>query len=186
MDIKNQHPDDLRAKKFTDLVMKEGMAPSKAAKIVDVSMSDLRTQPGVWSEVRSLLERTQGLLDPEIRKKLAKAKLIELALQEEDLKVSLGATKTLHEELGLIQKQTVQLGVQVNVLKDDPQVKSAMDTIEIAGEVAYDEEKKSFSLVTPRVADGTGEGPVSERRLLTEGDSVGQGMDGVPGGASGV
>ena len=185
MDIKNQHPDDLRAKKFTDLVMKEGMAPSKAAKIIDVSMSDLRTQPGVWAEVRSLLERTQGLLDPEIRKKLAKAKLIELALQEEDLKVSLGATKTLHEELGLIQKNVAQVGIQVNVLKDDPQVKAAMDTIEV-GEVAYDAEKKSFSLVTPGVAEGAGEGFASERRLLEAGDSPGQDVDGVPSGTSGV
>ena len=91
MDIKNQHPEDLQAKKFLDLVLKDGVAPSKAANSINVSMSDIRTKTGVWAEVRSLLERTQHLMDPEVRKKVAKGKLIELALQDQDFKVSLGA-----------------------------------------------------------------------------------------------
>jgi len=146
MEIKNQHPEDLQAKKFLDLVLKDGVAPTKAANSINVSMSDIRTKTGVWAEVRSLLERTQHLMDPEVRKKVAKGKLIELALQDQDIKVSLGAVKVLHEELGLIQKNIAQVGIQVNLLKEDPLVKAAMDTIEVDGEVVFDAEKKTFSL----------------------------------------
>ena len=148
MEIKNQHPEDLQAKKFLDLVLKDGVAPTKAANFINVSMSDIRTKTGVWAEVRSLLERTQHLMDPEVRKKVAKGKLIELVLQDQDIKVSLGAVKVLHEELGLIQKNVAQVGIQVNLLKEDPLVKAAMDTIDIDGEVVFDAEKKTFSLIS--------------------------------------
>lgn len=146
MEIRNQTPDDLKAKKFLDLVLKKGEAPSKAAQAINVSLKDIRTKDGMWAEVRSILERSEALMDPEIRKKVSKAKLLELAIQDEDLKVSLGAVKTLHEELGLIAKGGAQVQVQVNVLREEPTVKAALGALDAAGELIYDAETKTYRL----------------------------------------
>jgi len=78
----------------------------------------------------------------------------------------------LHEELGLIQKNIAQVGIQVNLLKEDPLVKAAMDTIDIDGEVVFDAEKKTFSL-NPGVVLAEGEGSEDgDGSICTEGDGA--------------
>ncbi len=81
------------------------------------------------SVCREVIERAAegDLLNQAVREKLVKARLIELAMQDENLQVALGAAKQMEAELG-IGGTNVGVAVQVN-LKHDPQVIEALRSL---------------------------------------------------------
>lgn len=109
------------AHRLLDLVGK-GTAQEEAEKEAGITLDILRKDPtGLQTHTRALLERAEatGLLKtPEQTARIAKARLLELSMQDGDLRVATAAAKAL---LGV---DGIKVGVQVNVLRDEKVVAS--------------------------------------------------------------
>ncbi len=115
-----------RTQKFIDLV-KGGEKPAAAAEELGLSLATLRKKGVLAKACRELLDRTaeEKLLDKAKLDQLAKGRALELAMQDEDLKVALGATKAL---IGNAPQVAVQIN---NNLRTDPAVVESLRSLQL-------------------------------------------------------
>lgn len=115
---------EARTKKFIDLV-KDGADPKDAAKEAGVSLESLKRKGVLAKAARELLSRVQEekLLDKKTYEMVARARSMELMLQDEDLKVSLGAVRVA---LGTGPQVAVQIN---NNLRSDPEVIESLKSL---------------------------------------------------------
>jgi hypothetical protein len=107
--------------------VKDGKDPKEAAKAVGMTLATLRKTGALARAARQLLERVEQekLLDKKTFESIARARALELMLQDEDLKVSLGAVRVA---LGT----GPQLAVQINNnLRTDPEVIESLKTLQL-------------------------------------------------------
>jgi len=125
-----------KAKKFLDLI-KGGKEPGEAAKEIGSTLGELRRAGALARACREVIQRAEEekLLDTEVRKKLRKARLTELMMQDEDLKVALGAIKADQVEHGV---GGPMVAVQVNLNRDERVVK-ALKSLQIEVEDVQEE-----------------------------------------------
>lgn len=128
---------EARTKKFIDLVA-EGAEPQEAARETGMSLLTLRRSGVLAKAAHELLERVKAekLLDKKTYEAIARAKNLELMLQDENLKVALGAVK--------VALSGPQVAVQINNnLRTSPEVIESL---------------KSLGLEMEEEEDGTGTG----------------------------
>ena len=123
-----------RAKRFTDLV-EAGMVVKKAAKTAGMTLQALKEAGTLAESCRNLLARTEAdrLLEKKTRESVARARLLELMMQDTDLKVALGAAKA---ELDSGRGPGVAIQIN-NTLRYDPEVIKSLQTLQL--EVEKDE-----------------------------------------------
>jgi hypothetical protein len=115
---------DSKAKRLVDLV-KAGTPQKEAEEIAGISLAFLKKADSLKKSTLSLLERAEatGLLkDVEAQRQLAKARLIELAMQDEDLGVAARAARAL---LGT----DVKIGVGVQIINRDAKVVESLRSL---------------------------------------------------------
>jgi len=115
---------EAKTKRFVDLVS-EGVEPKEAAEAVGMTLDRLRKTGALSRAVRELLERVaqDKLTDRKNAETLARARLVELMMQDEDHKVALGAARVLHGT-------GPQLAVQINNnLRTDPEVVESLKSL---------------------------------------------------------
>ena len=112
---------EAKAKKFVELV-EGGEEPKKAAKEVGMTLKALKRSGMLARACRELLERVEEekLLEKKTRETIARARLLELAMQDEDLKVALGAVKTELE----VGKPSVAIQFNQNLVSDPGVIES--------------------------------------------------------------
>ena len=133
---------ELKAKKLADLVI-DGVPLKEAAKRARVTKAELRRAEFLRNAVGSLLQAAQAadVLNDETRQRIAKARLAELMLQEDNPKLALQAIRT---ELGVgVSGRTVGNAVQINFMADD-NVKRAQEALEVEfGAQGQEQQEKS-------------------------------------------
>jgi hypothetical protein len=113
-----------QAKTFVTLVEEKGLTPSAAAEEVGISLRELRNTGAVVQAVKKLLDRAD--MADGLRKRVGKARLVELALQDDDLKVAVTAAKVISGE------STPQTNVTVGPnLIVDPDVLASLKSLGI-------------------------------------------------------
>jgi len=120
---------EIKAKKLADLVI-DGVPLKKAARQVGVTKAELRRAEFLRNAVGALLQAAQAadVLNDETRKRIAKARLAELMLQEENPKLALQAIRT---ELGVgVPGRTVGNAVQINFTSDE-NVRRAQEALKV-------------------------------------------------------
>jgi hypothetical protein len=113
-----------QAKTFVTLVEEKGLTPSEAAEEVGITLRELRNTGAVVATIKKLLDRAD--MADSLRKRVGKARLVELALQDEDLKVAVSAAKVISGE------STPQTNVTVGPnLIVDPDVLASLKSLGI-------------------------------------------------------
>ena len=113
-------------------VLEAGGTVEEAAQAAGLTLSELRQTGTLATTIKALLDRAD--LDDKTRRQVGKARLTELALQDEDLKVALGAAKVISGE------GTPGVAVQINQnLLADPEVRESLRSLQI--EIQGEEEK---------------------------------------------
>lgn len=128
--------DEAKTKKFVDLV-KGGEAPKDAAKEVGMSLRRLRETGVLATACRELLGRVESekLLDKKTAEMITRARLLELMMQDDDLKVALGAAKAV------VESHRPGMAVQINNnLITDPGVVESLKSLQIDVEAQEVEE----------------------------------------------
>lgn len=109
--------------------LSKGESVESAAEQAGLSLTDLRKQGRLSETISELLKRAD--LSDMARRKLGRARLVELSMQDHDLKVALGAAKVISGE------GTPQVALQFNQqnLVTDPEVLESIKNlgIEIGG-----------------------------------------------------
>jgi hypothetical protein len=115
------------------VVLEKGGTPEQAAEAAGMSLAALRHAGALVSVIRGLLDRAD--MDDKIRKKVGRARLVELAMQDEDLKVALGAAKVISGE------GVPGTAIQINTnLVTDPGVLESLKSLQL--EVEGNEENE--------------------------------------------
>lgn len=116
---------EAKVDKFSKALL-SGKNKTEAAKVAGLTLEALRSKGVLGTVVKSLLARVEEdkLLKRETLESIARAKALELMMQDEDLKVSLGAVRAI---LG----NGPQVAVQVNnhYLKTDPEVLASLKSL---------------------------------------------------------
>lgn len=115
---------EAKTKKFIDLVA-DGTPPSEAAKETGVSLASLRKRGVLGQAALELVARANAdkLLDKKTYESVARARSLELMMQDEDLKVALGAVRVA---LGTGPQVAVQIN---NNLRTDPEVLESLKSL---------------------------------------------------------
>ena len=134
---------EMKARKFLDLV-KSGKEPKEAAKEIGTTLAALRKSGALAKACREMIQRAdeEKLLDKTVREKLVKARLTELMMQDDNIKVALGAAKAIQNELGV---GTPLVGVQVNAPVKDIRVATMLKSLQLevdGGEDAQTEDEE--------------------------------------------
>lgn len=116
-------------------VLSKGGTVDEAADKVGMTLRELRQVGKLAETIRALLERAD--LDERVRRKLGKARLVELAMQDIDLKVALGAAKVISGE-GI---PAVALQFNQQNLVTDPEVLESLKNLKI--EMEGEDDKKA-------------------------------------------
>lgn len=126
---------DAKVEKFTKALV-SGKSKDEAAKDAGISLYKLRKGGSLAKVARDLLARVQedNLLKKETLESIARARALELLMQDEDLKVSLGAARVI---LGSGPQVAVQ--INNNHLKTDPEVLASLKSLGL--EMEGEEEK---------------------------------------------
>jgi hypothetical protein len=105
--------------------LEKGGTVEEAAQAAGITLRELRQTGVLARSIKELLERAD--LDEKTRKRLGHARLVELAVQGEDLRVALGASKALTGE------GTPGVAIQINQqnLLADPEVRESLKTLQI-------------------------------------------------------
>ena len=112
-----------QAKKVSK-VLEQGGTVEEAAEAAGLTLAALRQGGKLAKSIQELLERAD--LDDRVRKKLGKARLVELAMQDGDLKVALGAAKVISGE------GVPGVAIQLNHnLVTDPDVLESLKTLRL-------------------------------------------------------
>jgi hypothetical protein len=112
-----------QAKKVSK-VLEAGGTVEEAAHAVGITLTQLRQQGKLAATIKALLERAD--LDDKTRRQVGKARLTELALQDADLKVALGAAKVISGE------GVPGVAIQFNQnLVTDPDVLESLKSLQI-------------------------------------------------------
>ncbi|HPO87349.1 MAG TPA: hypothetical protein PLN86_16025 [Candidatus Hydrogenedentes bacterium] len=122
-----------KAEKFVELV-KRGASPAEAAKEIGATLAELRRAGTLAKACREAIQRAEEekLLDAEVRKKLRKARLLELMMQDEDKRVAIAAIKADQVEHSV---GNPAVAVQLNVIRDQKVVEMLKSLqIEVEGE----------------------------------------------------
>lgn len=116
-------------------VLSKGGTIEEAAEEVGLSLVELRRVGVLTASIRGLLERAE--VDDRVRRRLGKARLVELAMQDNDLKVALGAAKVISGE------GVPGVAIQFNQqnLVTDPEVLESIKSLGIEIEGKEDDEK---------------------------------------------
>lgn len=129
---------EAKAKSFMELV-DNGEDPKKAADKVGTTLRELKRSGALASVCKELVKRAQDskLLDKKVRENVAKARLVELMVQDEDLKVALGAVKTELE----VGRPFAAVQINNNLITD-PAVIESLKTLqlEVEGETEKSED----------------------------------------------
>ena len=105
-------------------VLEKGGTVEEAAEAAGLTLTALRQTGKLAKSIEELLQRAD--LDDRVRKRLGKARLVELSMQDDDLKVALGAAKVISGE------GVPGMAVQINNnLVTDPDVVEALKTLRI-------------------------------------------------------
>jgi hypothetical protein len=119
--------------KMVSVILEKGGTPEQAAESVGMTLAALRQCGALVASIRGLLDRAD--MDDKVRKKVGRARLVELAMQDEDLKVALGAAKVISGE------GVPGTAIQINThLVTDPQVLESLRSLQI--EIEGNEEKE--------------------------------------------
>jgi MarR-like DNA-binding transcriptional regulator SgrR of sgrS sRNA len=120
---------EAQAKQLVSLI-DSGVPQAEAEQQVGVTLNYLRGRGVLPKAVRGLLERMEEaqMVDRANQEALGRARLVELAVQDEDLKVSLGAAKELAGTAG----PKVQNNTQVNIGQLTPEVMKALVSLGLA------------------------------------------------------
>ena len=113
--------------------LEKGGTPEEAAHAAGITLTQLRQQGKLAATIKALLDRAD--LDDKTRRQVGKARLTELALQDGDLKVALGAAKVISGE------GVPGVAIQLNQnLVTDPDVISSLKSLKIELEGQEDEQ----------------------------------------------
>jgi len=116
---------EAKVKEFTKALV-AGKTKEEAARHAGLTLNELRKEGSLGMVAKELLARVEKdkLLKRETLESIARAKALELMMQDEDLKVSLGAVRAI---LG----NGPQVAVQINNnhLKTDPEVLASLKTL---------------------------------------------------------
>lgn len=115
-----------KVEKFTKALV-AGKTQKEAAREAGITLAHLRRDGTLARAARELLARVEQdkLLKKETIESVARARALELMLQDEDLKVSLGAVRA-------VLNNGPQVAVQINNnLKTDPEVLESLKTLGI-------------------------------------------------------
>jgi hypothetical protein len=105
-------------------VLEQGGTVEEAAHAAGLTLTALRQTGKLAKSIQELLERAD--IDDRVRKKLGKARLVELAMQDGDLKVALGAAKVISGE------GVPGVAIQLNQnLVTDPDVLESLKSLKI-------------------------------------------------------
>lgn len=106
-------------------ILSKGGSVEDAADAVGLTLRELRKMGALTTAVDALLKRAD--LSDNVRRKLGKARLVELAMQDTDLKVALGAAKVISGE------GTPGVAIQFNQqnLVTDPEVLESLKDLKI-------------------------------------------------------
>ena len=119
-----------QAKKVSK-VLEKGGTVEEAAEAAGLTLAMLRQAGKLSKSIQELLERAD--IDDRTRKKLGKARLVELAMQDGDLKVALGAAKVISGE------GVPGVAIQLNQnLVTDPDVLESLKSLQIELEKEHD------------------------------------------------
>lgn len=118
---------EVKVEKFSKALV-AGKSKAEAAREAGLSLESLRNDGTLAKVARDLLARVEAekLLKKDTMESLAKARALELLLQDEDLKVSLGAARVI---LGSGPQVAVQ--INNNNLRTDPDVLESLKTLGI-------------------------------------------------------
>jgi hypothetical protein len=104
--------------------LEKGGTPEDAAHAAGITLTQLRQQGKLAATIKALLDRAD--LDDKTRRQVGKARLTELALQDDDLKVALGAAKVISGE------GVPGVALQINQnLVTDPDVLDSLKSLQI-------------------------------------------------------
>jgi hypothetical protein len=104
--------------------LEKGGSPEDAAHAAGITLTQLRQQGKLAATIKALLDRAD--LDDKTRRQVGKARLTELALQDDDLKVALGAAKVISGE------GVPGVALQINQnLVTDPDVLDSLKSLQI-------------------------------------------------------
>jgi hypothetical protein len=119
---------DGQARQVLSLV-NDGMPLKEAEAQVGVTLSSLRVSGSLHKVVRSLLEQAEeaGIAEELEQKKVARARLMELALQDEDLKVAVNAAGKMADTGSVKTQVNTQINMQQNIT--NPEVMKALRNI---------------------------------------------------------
>jgi hypothetical protein len=119
---------DAQARQVIQLV-DSGMPLAQAEQQVGVTLASLRVSGHLHRVVRSLLEQAEeaGIVEEINQKKVARARLMELALQDDDLKVAVNAAGKMADTGSVKTQVNVQNNVQNNIT--NPEVLKALKSI---------------------------------------------------------
>jgi hypothetical protein len=131
-DVQNKGLTVSQAKQVSK-VLEHGGTVEEAAHAAGITLTQLRQQGKLAATIKALLERAD--LDDKTRRQVGKARLTELALQDGDLKVALGAAKVISGE------GVPGVAIQLNQnLVTDPDVLSSLKSLKIELEGQEDEQ----------------------------------------------